>query len=160
MDGPKIRHVLRCLHSNHNLTCCTFSEHHFMSPRRMGSPYIRASCEHLWLFLRSGGLIFLSFQECLTVWNPILLPGNRYDDSPGMVERRNHDPDMKWPKNRDRKLRCTHTERLEVLRSLKSSGYKEEIMRDLSPSLSRLVTFHSVPFVLICGSKTNQCQAG
>lgn len=147
--------MLRCLHSNHNLTCWAFSEHHFVSPGRMESPYIRLSCVRLRLSLRLGGLIFLSFQECLTVWNPILLPGNQYDHSPEMVEYRNRDPDMKWPKNRDRKLRwCAHTERLEVLRSLNFSGYKEEIVRDLSPSLSWLVMFHSVPFVWSTAEKS------
>lgn len=41
-----------------------------------------------------------------------------------------------------------HRERVEVLQSLKSSEYKEEIMRGSSPSPTGLLLFQSVPFVL------------
>lgn len=79
--------------------------HHFTGPRRMGSSCIRQSCACIASISGSpcvfGVKLFLSFQEYLTTRNPILLPRNWYDYSPGMVKYRNCDPEMKWPKNRD-----------------------------------------------------------
>lgn len=88
MEGPRIRRVLRCLHSNHSLTCWAPSDHPSESPGRMGSSCVCVSGSPC----VSGVCAFRS------VWQygiPSFCLENLYDYSLGMVECGNCDPDVK-----------------------------------------------------------------
>lgn len=161
MEGPKIRRVLRCLHSHHDVTCSTSLTPALRAPGKNGVS-VHSCVMHASLALPSS-LGFSSFCLLRSLWQdeiPSFCPetcmrlAQEWWNAATLVQ--------KWsgPRIGTTKLRDTHNESLEVLRPLKPSKYKEEMMRHLSPFLSQSVMFRSVPFVWICGLKTNQCHVG